>query len=180
LPEIKIRGVIISANPRIAVNERIRAKKVRLVDAQGKQLGILAREEALGIAQNEGLDLVEVAPQANPPVCRLLDYGKFKYQLEKKRKKNKKKHIADILKEIRLSYQIGNHDLQIKVRKVQQFLKEGHRVKLSIRFRGRENMYKEEGRHMLEKIAKDLEDVGKAESVPLVNGRRMEQYLTPK
>lgn len=110
----------------------------------------------------------------------MLDYGKFKYQLEKKRKRNKKKHIADTLKEIRLSYQIGNHDLQTKVRKVQQFLKEGHRVKLSIRFRGRENMYKEEGRHMLEKIVKGLEDVGKAESAPLVNGRRMEQYLAPK
>ena len=106
--------------PQMAVNEEIKAKKVRLIDAQGKQMGIFTREKALEIAQNEGLDLVEVAPQANPPVCRILDYGKFKYQLEKKRKKTRKKHASNTLKEIRLSYQIGDHDLQIKVRKVQQ------------------------------------------------------------
>ncbi len=166
--------------PQMAVNEEIKAKKVRLIDAQGKQMGIFTREKALEIAQNEGLDLVEVAPQANPPVCRILDYGKFKYQLEKKRKKTRKKHASNTLKEIRLSYQIGDHDLQIKVRKVQQFLKEGHRVKLSIRFRGRENIYQEEGKHLLEKVVKEVEDIGKAEAAPSVSGRKMEQYLIPK
>jgi len=152
---------------------------VRLIDAEGKQMGIFPRDKALEIARNEGLDLVEVAPQANPPVCRLLDYGKFKYQLEKKRKKNKKKHATE-LKEIRLSYQISDHDLQIKLKKIQEFLKEGHRVKLSIRFRGRENIYKDEGRHMLEKIAKVVEDIGKVESAPSISGKKMEQYLAPK
>ena len=163
----------------MAVNEKIRAKTVRVIGAQGEQMGIFPRDKALEIAQSKELDLVEVAPQGNPPVCRLLDYGRFKYQLEKKRKKNKK-HTSDTLKEIRLSYQIGSHDLQIKVRKVEQFLKEGHRVKLSIRFRGRENIYREEGKHMLEKVVMEIENVGKAESRPLMSGRRMEQYLAPK
>jgi len=164
----------------MAVNEEIRARKVRLIDAQGRQMGIFSREQALEIARKEELDLVEVAPQANPPVCRLLDYGKFKYQLDKKRKKNRKKQTSDTLKEIRLSYKIGDHDLQIKVKKVQQFLKEGHRVKLSIRFRGRENIYKEEGKQLLEKVAKEVEDVGKVESRPSVGDRKIEQYLVPK
>lgn len=153
---------------------------MRLIDPQGNQIGVFSRDKALEIAQNEGLDLVEVAPQATPPVCRLLDYGKFKYQMEKRRKKNKRKQTSETLKEIRLSYQIGEHDLQVKLKKVKQFLKEGHRVKLSIRFRGRENIYKEEGRHMLEEIAKEVEDVGKVESAPSVSGRRIEQYLTPR
>ncbi|HDN84180.1 MAG TPA: translation initiation factor IF-3 [Candidatus Aerophobetes bacterium] len=164
----------------MAVNEEIRARKVRLIDAQGRQMGIFSREQALEIARKEELDLVEVAPQANPPVCRLLDYGKFKYQLDKKRRKNRKKQTSDTLKEIRLSYKIGDHDLQIKVKKVQQFLKEGHRVKLSIRFRGRENIYKEEGKQLLEKVAKEVEDVGKVESRPSVGDRKIEQYLVPK
>jgi translation initiation factor IF-3 len=164
----------------MAVNEEIRASRVRLIDAEGKQMGILPRKEALEIARREGLDLVEVAPQANPPVCRLLDYGKFKYQMDKKRKKNRKKQSSDILKEIRLSYKIGEHDLQIKVRKVEQFLREGHRVKLSVRFRGRESIYKEEGKRMLERVAKEVEDVGRVETRPSVGDRKIEQYLIPK
>jgi len=164
----------------MAVNEEIRAPKVRLIDAEGKQMGILPRKQALEIARKEGLDLVEVAPQANPPVCRLLDYGKFKYQMDKKRKKNRKKQSSDTLKEIRLSYKIGEHDLQIKVRKVEQFLREGHRVKLSIRFRGRENVYKEEGKRMLERVAKEVENVGRVEARPSVSDRKIEQYLIPK
>ncbi|MCD6574447.1 translation initiation factor IF-3 [Candidatus Aerophobetes bacterium] len=164
----------------MAVNEEIRAKRVRLIDSEGRQMGVFSRDKALEIARDQELDLVEVAPHANPPVCRLLDYGKFKYQLEKKRKRTRKKHTSDTLKEIRLSYQIGDHDLQIKARKVQQFLKEGHRVKLSIRFRGRENIYKEEGKHILERVIKEVESVGRAESAPSISGRRMEQYLVPK
>lgn len=151
-----------------------------LIDAQGQQLGVISKEKALRIAQEQELDLVEVSPQANPPVCRLLDYGKFKYQLEKKLKKSRKKHGSDSLKEIRLSYQIDEHDLQVKLKKVQKFLQEGHRVKLSIRFRGRENIYKEEGKHIFDKVAKGVEGVGKVESAPSTSGRRMEQYLIPK
>ncbi|MCD6317616.1 translation initiation factor IF-3, partial [Candidatus Aerophobetes bacterium] len=111
------------------VNEKIRASKIRLIDAQGKQLGILSLKQALDIARREGLDLVEVAPQATPPVCRLLDYGKLKYQLDKKKRKTKKKQSSDVLKEIRLSYHIGKHDLEIKTKKIYRFLQEGHKVK---------------------------------------------------
>ncbi len=164
----------------MAVNEEIRSPKVRLIDQQGKQVGVISRDEALEIARREGLDLVEVAPQANPPVCRLLDYGKFKYQMEKKRKKNRKKQSSDSLKEIRLSYKIGEHDLKIKVKKIEEFLREGHRVKLSIRFRGRENIYKEEGRKMLERIAKELKEIGRVETRPSIGDRKIEQFLIPK
>lgn len=164
----------------MAVNEEIKASKVRLIDTEGKQIGIVSRGEALEFARKEGLDLVEVAPQANPPVCRLLDYGKFKYQMEKKRKKNRKKQSSDTLKEIRLSYKIGEHDLKIKLRKVEEFLKEGHRVKLSIRFRGRESIYTEEGKKMLERVAEEVKDVGKIESPPSISDRKIEQYLIPR
>ncbi len=162
------------------VNERIRASKVRLIDAQGKQMGILSLEQALEIARKEGVDLVEVAPQAKPPVCRLLDYGKLKYQLDKKRRKAKKKQFGDVLKEIRLSYHIGEHDLETKIKKIYRFLQEGHKVKVSVRFKGRERIYKDEGKHLLEKVVKQVEEVGKAESRLSGVGGRIEQYLIPK
>lgn len=162
------------------VNERIRASKVRLIDAQGKQMGILSLEQALEIARKEGVDLVEVAPQANPPVCRLLDYGKLKYQLDKKRRKAKKKQFGDVLKEIRLSYHIGEHDLETKIKKIYRFLQEGHKVKVSVRFKGRERIYRDEGKHLLEKVVKQVEEVGKAESRLSGVGGRIEQYLIPK
>lgn len=162
------------------VNERIRASKIRLIDAQGKQMGILSLEKALEIARKEGVDLVEVAPQANPPVCRLLDYGKLKYQLDKKRRKAKKKQFGDVLKEIRLSYHIGEHDLETKIKKIYRFLQEGHKVKVSVRFKGRERIYRDEGKHLLEKVVKQVEEVGKAESRLSGVGGRIEQYLIPK
>ncbi len=142
-------------------------------------MGIFSREEALKIAKEQGLDLIEVAPNANPPVCKLLDYGKFKYEREKKRKKSKKKQ-SDTLKEIRLSYQIGEHDLKIKVKKIEEFLKEGHKVKLSIWFKGREKIYKEEGKKILEKIAEEMGKVRKIESRFSTSDRKIEQYLIPK
>jgi len=164
----------------MSVNKAIRAKQVRVIDESGQQAGIKSRDEALALAQSRGLDLVEVAPQASPPVCRLLDFGKFKYQLEKKKKKNRKKQGSDALKEVRLSYQIGDHDLQVKLRKVEQFLKEGHRVKLSMRFRGRENIYRAEGRRIFERVLGQLGDIGRPESAPATNNRRLEQYIIPK
>jgi len=162
------------------VNEEIRARKVRLIDAQGKQLGILPLKQALEIARSEGVDLVEVAPQATPPVCRLLDYGKLKYQLDKKKRKTKKKQSSDVLKEIRLSYHIGKHDLEIKTKKIYRFLQEGHKVKISVRFRGRERIYREEGKRLLEQVVKQVEEVGKVEARLSETGERLEQYLIPK
>ena len=126
------------------------------------------------------MDLVEVAPEANPPVCRILDYGKFKYQQEKRRKKSKKKHSTNVLKEVRLSYRIGEHDLEVKMRKICKFLKEGHRVKITLRFRGREMIYKDRGEMILKRIAQEAQEFSKVESPPSVSGRRIEQYLIPK
>lgn len=123
---------------------------------------------------------MEVAPQADPPVCRVIDYGKFKYQEEKRRKKNKKPHDTNILKEVRLGYRIGEHDFQIKCRKVSKFLGEGHKVKIVLRFRGREMIYQDRGREMLKRLVREVEDIGKAMSSPLPRGRRLEQYLLPK
>ncbi|TKJ47128.1 translation initiation factor IF-3 [Candidatus Aerophobetes bacterium Ae_b3a] len=161
------------------INSQIRAKKVRLVNEEGEQAGILSREEALRIAQEKGQDLVEVAPQADPPVCRILDYGKYKYQQEKRKKKAKKKSVNTI-KEVRLSYRIGEHDFEVKVRKICKFLKEGYRVKLSLRFKGREMIYQEQGKKILERASKEIEEVGKAETSPSISRRVVEQYLVPK
>ncbi len=165
---------------KIRVNEQIRAKEVRLIDEGGGQVGIFPSEKALKIAQEKGEDLVEVAPEADPPVCRILDYGKFKYQQEKRRKKAKKKHSTNALKEVRLSCRIGEHDFEVKVRKVCEFLKEGHRVKLFLRFKGREMIYKERGKAVLERVIGKIEGIGKAESVPVISNRTIEQYLIPK
>ncbi len=162
------------------VNERIKASKVRLVDARGKQMGVVSLKQALEAARKEELDLVEVSPQATPPVCRLLDYGKLKYQLDKKRRKTKKKQSSDVLKEIRLSYRIGKHDLETKIKKVHNFLQEGHKVKISVRFKGREKIYKEEGKLLLKQVIERVEEVGRVESRPADIGRRFEEYLIPK
>lgn len=143
-------------------------------------MGIFPRDEALKIAKEEGLDLIEVAPKANPSVCRLLDYGKFKYERDKRRKKNKKRQSADTLKEIRLSYKIGEHDLKVKMKKIEKFLDEGHRVKLSIWLKGRERIYKEEGKQILEDLAKKIGETRKIESHFSGSGRKIEQYITPK
>ncbi len=153
---------------------------MRLIDEEGEQAGIFPSEKALEIAREKGRDLVEVAPEADPPVCRILDYGKFKYQQEKRRKKAKKKHSTNALKEVRLSCRIGEHDFEVKVRKVCEFLKEGHRVKLFLRFRGREMIYKERGKAILKRVIEKIEGIGKTESAPSVSGRTIEQYLIPK
>ena len=153
---------------------------MRLIDSEGKQLGVLPREEALRMAKDGEMDLLEVAPQADPPVCRILDYGKFKYQQEKRRKKNKKPHDTNVLKEVRLGYRIGEHDFEIKCRKVLKFLEEGHKVKVVLRFRGREMIYQDRGKEILERVVQEVEDIGKPASHPAARGRRLEQYIAPK
>lgn len=150
-------------------------KKVRLISPEGKQIGIVSREEALRKAEEAGLDLVEVAPQANPPVCRILDYGKFKYQQEKKKKK---KHTPS-LKEIRMTSKIEEHDFKVKLKNAIRFLEEGHKVKIRVYFRGREIIYKERGREILERVVKEVGEVGRAEAPPRLMGKNMEIYLVP-
>lgn len=126
------------------------------------------------------MDLIEVAPGAQPPVCRILNYGKFKYQQEKRRKKTQKTHSTGDLKEIRLSYKIGNHDFMVKERSARKFLEDGHRVKVSLRFKGREVVHRELGEKVLERLAKETEDIGKAEFPSRKSIRFIELYLTPK
>lgn len=131
-------------------------------------------------AQEKGLDLVEVAPQAHPPVCRIMDYKKFRYEQKKQRKKNKKRKVSNVLKEIRLSYTIGEHDLKVKVRNACKFLKEGSRVKISLRFRGREIIYKDRGKEILERVIAEVKDVGQVEISPKMSRKSMELYLIPQ
>jgi len=171
---------LVKEKAKIRVNEQIRARKVRVISVKGEQLGVFPLKEALEIAQKEELDLVEVAPDSSPPVCRILDYGKFKYQREKQKKKARKKQATDTLKEVRLSYKIGEHDFETKLNRISKFLKEGHKVKISLRFKGREMIYRERGKKILERVIQEVEAIGRAETSPSMRGRSIEQYLVPK
>jgi len=172
--------VCIKREIKIRVNEEIRANQVRLVDVEGKHRGIFTKEEALKIAREKKMDLVEVAPEANPPVCRIMDYEKFRYEQEKQKKKSKKKQTGNVLKEIRLRYTIGEHDFKVKVRNICKFLEEGYHVKVSLEFRGREMIYRNRGRKILERVIEEVQEIGKVEVPPRMNGRNMELYLVSR
>lgn len=162
------------------VNEEIRAREVRLIDENSEQLGIKPFREALRIAAERGLDLVNVAPTAKPIVCRIMDYGRFKYEQSKKdREARKKQHIITV-KEIRFSPTIDQHDLETKCRAAAQFLKDGDRVKVSVRFRGREIAHAERGRQVLEQFFMLVNDVSTIEREPRLEGRSMIMFLNPK
>ncbi|MCK5249000.1 MAG: translation initiation factor IF-3 [Spirochaetaceae bacterium] len=163
------------------INEDIRVREVRLIDQNGEQAGIVATSEALNMAQELDLDLVEVSPQARPPVCKLLNYGKYKYELEKKSREQKKKTSHVRLKEVRMQPKIEQHDMAFKTRHVQDFLEQGNKVKVTIRFRGRELAHTELGRVKLDKILELLtEDSYKIDSPPRMEGRFMSMLLSPK
>ena len=168
------------ANKEIRVNEKIRVREVRLIDVDGTQRGIIPTVEALGEARKAGLDLVEVAPLARPPVCRLLDYGKFKFEQEKKNRESRKKQKIVKLKEIRMQPKIDEHDLQFKTRHIHDFLIDGLKVKVTIRFRGRELAHTELGRKVLEKVLERLECPLVIEKNPHMEGRFMSMILSPK
>ena len=153
------------------INERIRVEKVRLIGAEGEQLGVVDIQEALRRATESGLDLVEVAPQSVPPVCRIMNFSKFKYDQEKKEKEARKKQRVIHVKEIRLKPKIGEHDYQVKLHHVQRFLKRGDRIKITLVFRGREMVHQELGRAVLERFAKEVSDIGEIEKGPLMEGR---------
>ncbi|MGD9857535.1 MAG: translation initiation factor IF-3 [Planctomycetaceae bacterium] len=162
------------------LNEQIRLTPVRVVDQDGEMVGVIPTEQALSIAREAGLDLVEVAPNERPPVCRILDYGKFKYELKKKQQKNTKTHQTQ-LKEIRLRPKTGDHDIEFKMKRARGFLEDKDKVKLNVFFRGRENAHHERGRQILESIIQDLDDVAKVEKPPgMEGGRNMTAVLTPK
>jgi len=166
----------------LRINGGIRADRVRLVDESNNQIGIVPREEALSKAQEAGLDLVEVAPNSEPPVCRVMDYGKWLYQQKRRVREAHKKtqHPIATLKEIRLRPETDKHDLDVKVGHARAFLEKGHRVQFSVFFRGRQMLHKEMGSDMLNGIMATLQDVAKIERPSMMTGRRMTLLLIPK
>lgn len=167
-------------NKGLRINEQIRVREVRLIDDKGDQKGIVATIEALKIAKEQELDLVEVAPQANPPVCKILDYGKYRFEQEKKLRDSKKNQKQLKLKEIRMQPKIGAGDLDFKSKHVQEFLNEGNKVKVTIRFRGRELAHTELGYDVLKEVLKRLDDEYVVEKQPAMEGRFMSMTLSPK
>jgi len=161
------------------VNERIRAREVRLIDANGDQLGVKSRDEALKIAETRNLDLVLVAPGAKPPVCRIMDYGKYRYEQQKKERAARRKQRVINVKEVRFTPGIGDHDFDTKLRNARRFIENGDKVKASVRFRGRAITHKDLGREVLERLAKELEDVAQIESRAKMEGRNMFMMLGP-
>lgn len=164
---------------RLRINSRIRAREVRLIDEQGAQVGIVQIRDALTMAEERGLDLVEVAPTAVPPVCRIMDYGKFRYEQTKKEREARKHQKQAELKEVRLKPKTDDHDLEVKAKQARRFLLAGDKVKFIVRFRGREMAHPDIGREMLEQMAEELRDVGSIEQRPLMEGRALSLLLAP-
>jgi translation initiation factor IF-3 len=162
------------------VNEEIREKEVRVVDVDGKQLGIMPLRQALELAQRKQLDLVNVAPQATPPVCRIMDYGKYKYEAIKQEKEAKKNQRIIDIKEIRLSTTIEEHDIDVKIKNAIKFLKNGDKVKVTVRFRGRQITHPDIAAEILKNFAEQVAEVGIIEKAPQMDGRNMLMILTPK
>jgi len=159
------------------VNERIRVPEIRLIGAEGEQLGVMSPEEGLALARESDLDLVEVAPNSRPPVCRIMDYGRYKYEQKKKSSgANKKSHAAS-LKEVKLRPGTDEHDLEFKLKNARSFLMDGDKVKITVMFRGREMVHTERGRHKLDQVRKLLEPIAKMENPPRMEGRFMSMIL---
>ena len=161
------------------INEEIRSREVQLIDNTGDNKGIVATETAIGLAQAAGLDLVEIAPNSVPPVAKILDYGKYKFQAQKKAAEARKKQKVVEIKEIKLRPMIDDHDYQVKMRSMQRFFEEGDKVKVTLRFRGREMAHQELGVQLLNRVKDDTVSVAKVESEPRVEGRQMVMVLAP-
>ena len=162
------------------INDEIREKEVRLIDMDGSQLGILPIADAMAKAENKGLDLVLIAPQAKPPVCKIMDYGKHKFELAKREKENRKNQKVVAVKEVRLSSNIDEHDFNTKVKAGIKFLQNGDKVKVSVRFRGREITHSSLGRDMLMKFKDAIEEYGSVDKGIKMEGRNMAMFITPK
>ncbi|MGB0747626.1 MAG: translation initiation factor IF-3 [Magnetospiraceae bacterium] len=162
------------------VNEFIEIDKVRLVDADGEMVGVVSSREALEMAREVGLDLVEVSPNADPPVCKILDYGKYKYEAQKKRHEQRKKQKTVEVKEIKMRPGIDEHDYQVKMRAINKFIDNGDKVKVTLRFRGRELSRQELGMKVLERVRDETEEATKVEQHPRMEGRQMVMVLAPK
>ena len=163
-----------------AINERISSKMVRVVSENGEMLGVLKLEEALKKAFELGVDLVEVSPNANPPVCKIIDYGKFKYQLQKKQAEAKKKQKTFEVKEVKIRPGIEEHDYGVKLKSIQRFLNDGDKVKITLRFRGREMIYHQKGMEVLKKLESAVKSLAKIEQLPKLEGRQMTMVVAPR
>ena len=164
----------------LMINEQIRDREVRLIGADGEQLGIVSSREAQKIADEAGLDLVKIAPNAKPPVCKVIDYGKYRYEQARKEKDAKKKQKTVELKEIRLSPNIEANDLNTKMNAAKKFLAKGNKVKITLRFRGREMAHVDSSKHILEDFAEKLSDIAVVDKAPKLEGRSMTMFLTEK
>ena len=162
------------------MNADILNEEVRCIAPDGEQLGVMKTEDAIAEADSHGLDLVEVSPNADPPVCKILDYGKFKFEAQKKSNEAKKKQKVIEVKEIKLRPNIDEHDYQVKMRSVQKFLDEGDKVKVTLRFRGREMAHQELGVNVLNRVREDTDEVAKIEAFPKLEGRQMIMVIAPK
>ncbi len=162
------------------INNRIRVPKVRLVGDNIEEPGVYSIQDAMKMADEQELDLVEISPNADPPVCRILDYQKFLYQQKKKQKEIKAKQVKTVVKEIRFGPQTDAHDYDFKLKHAQKFIEEGSKVKAYVFFRGRSILFKEQGEILLLKFATDLEDVARVEQMPTLEGKRMTMFLSPK
>jgi len=167
-------------NQSIRINESIRAKELRVVGADGQQMGILSRSEALRLAEETGVDLVEISPNADPPVAKLIDWGKYQYQKMKEQQKNRKSSKASELKQMRFGLKIGAGDLDVKLRKVRGFLADGHKVRLQIFYRGREMAHKELGYELMDKIVLELQNEAILEQKPQLLGRNLSATVRSK
>ena len=162
------------------INEQIRCKEVRVIGEEGQQLGVMALRDALNMAKDAGVDLVMVSPSANPPVCRIVDYGKFKYEQLRREKEAKKKQKTVEVKEVRLSPNIDVNDLNTKCNAARKFIEKGDKVKVSLRFRGREMAHVDSSKHILEDFAEKLSDIAVVDKAPKLEGRSMTMFLTEK
>jgi len=161
------------------VNDRIRADEIRLIGADGENAGVVTPERAMEMAEEAGLDVVEISPNANPPVCKIMDYGKYKYEQQKRESEARKKQKVIEVKEVKFRPNTDTHDYDVKMRNVMKFLENGDKVKITMRFRGREMAHQQLGRELLERVAGDIDGVGKVENMPKMEGRQMIMIIAP-
>lgn len=177
---VKIKWRWITISKELKINEEIRAKEVRLIGVNNEQVGVVPLRDALRVAHENNMDLVEIAPTAKPPVCRVMDYGKFKYEQAKRDKEARKKQKVITVKEVKLRPGIEEHDFSVKLKNAQRFLEDGDKVKVTIMFRGRELSHAELGRQVLVKLAKECTALANVEREPKLEGKNMIMILTPK
>jgi len=161
------------------VNDKIRAPEIRLIGAEGENIGVVSPARAMQIAEEAGLDLVEISPNATPPVCKVMDFGKFKYEQQKRESEARKKQKIIEVKEVKFRPNTDVHDYEVKMRNVVRFLESGDKVKVTLRFRGREMAHQNLGRELLERVAEDVKEIGKVENMPKMEGRQMVMMIGP-